>query len=172
MLSEISNKYQIKASYVTIACNGLSVLKQAQKTAPPESTCQHYDLIGAFYQIQQSLLLELKFKHVKGHQDGGLPTVLLRTAHMNIECNTQAKEKATTFQEGLTKYKLPYEGWCCYIQDKKVMKILTEELQAQINGLPTISHWNKKSRFGKGTSDLVNWDALTQTMKSMPMAQQ
>jgi len=92
-------------------------LKQAQRDSPPDPVSQHYNLIGAIYYSKQQLELELKFEHMKGHQDLGIPTALSRVVWLNIECNKAAKICTTNFKEGPSQYKIPFEGWCCYINN-------------------------------------------------------
>jgi len=136
----ITKECKIKSGGVTVTCDRLAALKKAQHTSPPNPANQYYDINGAIYYIQQLLPLELKFKHVKGHQDMGLTTVLDCTAYMNIECDSRVKEQILTFKEGPQKYKIPHKGWCCYIQDKRVTHNLMTALWEHINGSAIISH--------------------------------
>jgi len=45
--------------------------------------------------LQQQLLLQVMFKHVKGHQDTRQTTVLSRQAWMNIEMDEHVKQKVS-----------------------------------------------------------------------------
>jgi len=81
---------------MTIACDGLSALKQAQYQQYTNPSVAHYDLIGAICWLWDSLPVDISFEHVKGHQDNGQSLALSWTAWMNIEMDTRAKQKAQT----------------------------------------------------------------------------
>jgi len=71
------------------------------------------------------LPLDIKFKHVKGHQNNGQSLALSWTAWMNIEMDMQAKqERAQTPYQGPEQYTIPFEGWRCTIQEQRRPKNL------------------------------------------------
>jgi len=91
-LTLLTEKYQLHDGRITIACNGLSALKQAQCNHPTEPTLAHYELIGAIQTLKSKLTISLNFEHVRGHQDDGVTMVLMRQAWMNIEMDELAKK--------------------------------------------------------------------------------
>jgi len=101
---------------MTIACDGLSALKQAQYQQHTDPSDAHYDLIRAIRQLWDALPVMITFEHVKGHQDNGQSLALSRTAWMNVEMDARAKQKAQTPYQGPVQYKIPFEGWRCKIQ--------------------------------------------------------
>jgi len=76
---------------VLVACDGLSALWQAQSRNLADSNTAHCDLIGAIWTLRKELLIQLTFKHMKIHQDSGIPMVLTRLASMNVEMDSIAK---------------------------------------------------------------------------------
>jgi len=119
---KVAQKYKIHTGGVTIACDSLAALCQVQQITPPDPSNQHYNLISTIFYTKQQLLLDLKFEDVKGHQDTGVPAVLSQAMWMNIECDVAAKKWTETFKGGLSQYKLPYKGWCCYIKNQRIVK--------------------------------------------------
>jgi len=89
-LKQLSDTNNIDHEHVLIACDGQSALKKAQCTYPTEPEEAHYDLISAIKNLRRSLPFSTSFVHVKGHQDQGATTVLLRLAWMNIEMDLLA----------------------------------------------------------------------------------
>jgi len=46
-------------------------LQQAQRDNTTDPTLAHYDIIGAIRMMKSKLRVQINFKHVRGHQDGG-----------------------------------------------------------------------------------------------------
>jgi len=101
---------------MTIACDGLSVLKQAQYQSTTDPNMAHYDLISAIQCLRNMLPLDIKFEHIKGHQDNGQSLALSRTAWMNIEMDARTKQRAQQSFQGLEQYTILFKGWQCTIQ--------------------------------------------------------
>jgi len=157
---------------VTIACDGLSALKQAQYRGPTDPNTAHYDIISAIRSIRDKLPKDITFEHVQGHQDNGQSLALSRVAWMNIEMDGRAKERAMIPHQGPTGYTIPYEGWQCGIQGQRLTKHLQTKLRDYINGITIQQHWSKKNWYGKGTASMVDWEAANQAMRALPQAQQ
>jgi len=155
---------------MTIACDGLSALKQAQNPQHTDPSAAHYDLIGAIRWLRDAIPVQITFEHVKGHQDNGQSLALSRTAWMNIKMDTQAKQKAQIPHQGPVQYEIPSEGWVCAIQGQRQPKNLLNALREHINGITIQEHWATKRRYGKGTVNMVDWEATDTAMQSSPMA--
>ncbi len=76
---------------ITVACNSKSVLDQLQKQKQINPFAAHADLLRMCQNIIKTLSCKIRFKHVKGHQDSGHPTVLSSEAWLNIKANLSAK---------------------------------------------------------------------------------
>jgi len=67
---------------------------------------------------------------------------------------------------------IPYEGWCCYINNKRITINLQEHLRDDINMAHIRYHWSKKIHFGARTSKMVDWEALSRAMTGLKPVQQ
>jgi len=105
------------------------------------------------------LPLEIKFKHVKGHQDNSQSLVLSWTAWMNIEMDARAKHRAQQHYQGPDHYTIPFKGWKCNIQGQQIMKNPPIRLQDHINGIMIQQHWATKRHYGNGTANMLDWEA-------------
>ncbi len=155
---------------MTIACDGLSALKQAQNPQHANPSTAHYDLIGAIRRLQDELPVQITFEYVKGHQDNGQSLALSWTAWMNIEMDAWAKQKAQIPHQGPVQYDIPSEGWGCEIQGKRQPKNLLNALQEHINGITIQEHWATKWQYGHRTANMVDWEATDTAMRASPMA--
>jgi len=91
-LTQLTNKHNLQAGQITVTCDGLSALQQAQQDNPTDPMLAHYDIIGAIQTMKSKLRVQLNLEHVCGHQDDGIMTVLTRQAWMNIKMDKLAKQ--------------------------------------------------------------------------------
>jgi len=70
-LTQLTNKHKVQEGCITVACDGLSTLQQAQRDNTTDPTLAHYDIIGAIQTMKSNLRVQINFEHVHGHQDGG-----------------------------------------------------------------------------------------------------
>jgi len=110
-LHKLTQDYHVEGGSVVIACDGLSAFKKAKCLYPTEPSEAHYDLISAICNLKAQLPLTLSFKHVKGHQDQGIPTALLWLACLNIQMDTQAKIKLLPTRPQDPDCGIPFAGW-------------------------------------------------------------
>jgi len=155
---------------VTIACNRLLALKQAQYQGLTDPNNAHYNIIGAIHRIRDQLPIKITFEHVKGHQDNGQSLALSWTAWMNIKMDARAKQWAGTSFQGPDQYTIPYKGWKCAIHGYCVIKKLQTMLHEHINRIALQQHWASKNCYSKGTAYMVDWDAADQAMRTLPQA--
>jgi len=170
-LKQFTTQHNIISGHVRIACDGLSALRKAQVQRATEPSEAHYDLILAIRHLQEVLPLLFSFIHVKGHQDSGQITVLSCEAWMNIKMDEQAKLKVNVNGPKLQVGGIPYEGWVCAIEGKRIVKHLTENLRKYLNGGPILNHWATKQRFRNGTKD-IDWEMTSKAMQALPPAKQ
>jgi len=84
------------------------------------------------------------FKHIRGHQDSGLTTVLNHTAWVNIEMDLLAKAMINSDIIGPQKYQIDGEPWISYIQGQRQIKNVITALCTHINTITIETHWTKK----------------------------
>ncbi len=150
----------------------LGFKEKAKQEAITEPKEKHYDLIGAIRQMRGHLPITLSFRHVKGHQDSGLTTVLSQEAWMNIKMDEVAKRKVSIEEPSKQPYSIPYEGWICYLEGTRITKNLTETLRKHLNRLILLNHWAATHRYSVGAEKTIDWDMAEKAINSMPKAKQ
>jgi len=75
-LTQLTDTHKLQEGRITVACDGLSALQQAQRDNPTDPTLAHYDIIGAIRMMKSKLRMKINLEHVRGHQDGGIIMVL------------------------------------------------------------------------------------------------
>jgi len=144
-----------------VCCDGKSALSLAASDYPILITEPHADLLSAIRKVRDGLKCRIVFKHVRGHQDSGLATVLERDATLNVEMDARAKEKIED-TAGPATYEIPFESWTCYIGRTKVIKQWQLTLREHINGKPICNYWQGKKWFGSGVAAQVDWASVRQ----------
>jgi len=88
---------------------------------------------------------------------------LTREATLNVKMDSQAKAKLAPVQ-GMGSMAIPFEGWACYIGSTKIIKQWMLTLQDHINRGKILQYWKQKKRFGDGTAQQVDWEAIWRAM--------
>jgi len=170
-LTRLSHEYNINSGLVVIACDGLSAFKKAQSTYPTDPGEAHYNLISAIQNMRTLLPLQLTFEHVKGHQDQGFPTALSRLVCLNIQMDQAAKNKLSTEWLPSSNYMIPFEGWICAIEGRRIVRHTEEVLRTHLNGKIILNHWAMKERFSLKAAQTIDWGSSDKAMKGLPLAQ-
>jgi len=129
---------------ITLACDGRSVLDRLRSTKTIDPFAAHSDLLRACKNIQSQLTCTIKFIHVKGHQDNGLPTVLSREAWLNIEADLMAKSRIDCTILLPEFHPLPFEPWSLLINNQKVVKHHRRAIRMTMNGPAAQQYWKEK----------------------------
>ncbi len=109
-----------------MACDGKLALNRIKSTYPVLPTEPHANLLLAIKSKATQPGLTVDWQHIKGHQDGQVPTALSRKAWLNIEADILAKVTVNPTYQGPTQYQLPGEGWICHINQQWVVKQLSD----------------------------------------------
>jgi len=120
MLWHFSQDYQLTGQ-ITLACNGHSILDRLRSHKSIDPFAAHADLLRACKNIQSWLQCQIKFQHIKGHQDKGYPTVLSREAWLYIETDLAAKASINEVSPTNPLQPLPFEPWRLLINHKKLL---------------------------------------------------
>jgi len=102
------------------------------------------DLLWACKSIQLQLTCKITFLHVKGHQDNGHPTVLLREAWLNIEMDLAAQSQISNSTPEHPNLLLPFEPWRLVINNEKVIKHHQQAKRLAMNGPAAKQYWANK----------------------------
>jgi len=121
MLWSFSQDYPLTGQ-ITLACNGQSVLDRLRSHKSIDPFAAHVDLLRACKNIQSWLPCQIKYNHVKGHQDNGYPTVLSQEAWLNIKTDLAAKGSINYVQQEDPQNPLPFEPWQLLINQEKIVK--------------------------------------------------
>jgi len=121
--------------------------------------------------MRLSLPLQLLFKHVKGHQDTGSPTVLTWLAWMNINMDMQAKGKLLSPGSTQLVFSIPFKGWTCTIEGQRIIKNITTSLWQHLNSKIILNHWAMREQFTLQVSKMIDWEASGKAMNSLPLSQ-
>jgi len=62
---------------------------------------------------------------------------------LNVKMDTWAKAKLAE-TNGREPMDIPFKGWACYIESKKMVKQWSLKLWEHINGAKILQHWNQK----------------------------
>jgi len=100
----------------------------------------------------------------------GVPTVLTRDAHLNIEADLLAKRKAETAYEGPLHYRLPGNKWACHTAQGRVVKQFDGTIRLHINGPPTKEYWKTKDQLTETTFESIDWLSFGRAMGDIPQA--
>jgi len=129
---------------IMVAFNGRLVLDQLKSKKSIDPFTAHADLCHICKNIQLQMSCTIKLVHVKGHQDKGYPTVLLREAWLNIEADLMAK---SCIDNGTPKHPnlLPFEPWQLLINNKKATKQHYWVIQLAMNSPAAQQYWRGKT---------------------------
>jgi len=153
---------------IEIACDGKSVLERIKSKKQLDPFVTHADLLGACRRLAKELPWQIDFQHIKGHQDKGLPTVLSRTAWLNIEADLLAKARITPTHSGQSGYRLPYKPWHLEIAGKRPTKQPKQALRKAMNRPPARAYWQKKMPQLLPTLEELNTAAMERAMQEAP----
>jgi len=127
-----------------VACDGKSVLDRLQSRKIIDPFAAHVDLLCACKHILAQLPCQVKFHHVRGHQDKGLPTVLQCDPWLNIEVDLRAKASIKMDQMEWEPKPIPMEPWVMIISNGRIVKNQKREIRWVLNSPPAQQYWKSK----------------------------
>jgi hypothetical protein len=169
----LETKYSFHGS-VTIGCDGLSALNKAQidsDFANPNEP--QFDLITAIRQIRQESESMWQWRHIKGHQDAVRPVQELdQWSQWNIAMDMAAKAHWDKTKGTSGFGPLFGEPWPTFVDGKKIVSNMRQELRTLCNTPPAMEYWRRKDRFGSVPPEEIDWDSLGHAMASLPTQRQ
>ncbi len=127
-----------------VACNGRLVLDCLKSKRFIDPFAAHSDLLCASKNIQLQMSCTIKLVHVKGYQDRGYPTVLLREAWLNIKAGLMAKHHINSGTPKHPNCPLPFKPWRLLISNEKVAKQQHWAIRLAMNGPAAQQYWREK----------------------------
>jgi hypothetical protein len=156
---------------VTVGCDGLSALRQAQKTTDfIDPNVPQFDLIMAIRTIIAQTNWKWNWIHVKGHQDAvNELSQLDRWSKWNVQMDTLAKQEWTSARHKYIDPDIFGEPWRVEVGGKKITSNMRGQLREACNMPSAMNYWDGKLRFGSRTSADIDWDALGTAMAGIPL---
>ena len=176
MIEAICKFHSVTQGKVEIGCDGLQALRNAtHNTDIINPKYPHFDLIAATRAaMRRCKNIEWKSRHVKGHQDDDEDAQLDSWAKLNIEMDGKAKEHwyRTNQREEPQQCRIFGEPWALWIDGKKISQRVRESIIEQRQGKDCLRYWDKKRRFGQGTTVKIDWEATGKAMHSISRTRQ
>jgi len=144
------------------------VINQLSSLRPIEPTEPHFNLLQAVRTLLNTCSFTIQLVFVQGHQDTGVPTILTRDAHLNIEADALAKRKVELAYAGPHHYRLPGNKWACYTAQGRVVKQFDASFRLHINGPPIKEYWQTKAQLTENTFESINWPSFGRAMHELP----
>jgi hypothetical protein len=159
---------------VTAGCDGLSALRQAQKSADfIDPNLPQFDLIMAIRQIISQSCWRWEWIHVKGHQDETKEFADLDNwSQWNVQMDAAAKDKWYASKKQYIDPIIQGEPWRTEVQGKKITSNFREKLRDACTMPKALEYWERKKRFGSCSVDDIDWEALGSAMAGIPATRQ
>ena len=178
-LDQFCKVWNVTKGSCTIMCDGISALERVQKSNRElintrQTSC---DLLSACVGLKESLPIELRYAHVKGHQDETVPAAKLSIpAQLNILMDTLAKnmlndhtpleaQRLEPHHKSITTPKLNREIY--------IYQDYTNELYQKLQQEKAHNYWiHEKQRYSKQDIEKIDWESQNKAMKTIPTTKQ
>lgn len=82
-----------------------------------------------------------------------------------MDTRAKAHWRRMVARQSEIQYRISGEPWPLWIGDRKVSRMLNEQVTDQVSGKRCCRYWDKRDRFHEGTSALVDWPVTKKAMK-------
>ena len=161
--------FEVSEGRIEIACDCLSAIEKSlwNKDRPKVSE-KHHDVLIAIYELRMKIPVELKFRHVYGHQDKRKKNIPLdKWELLNCECNMGAKCHMM-----LVDKPLPYEeqiifgnSWRISVSKNYINRDIAGPIYDEVHGNVLIDHIAKRNKVSIRALERVDWDAMGRAAK-------
>ena len=166
--------HNITEGMITIVCDGKSVIDILQyksvDTISPNS--KHSDVTSAVIKTISMLPIDLKFQHVKGHQDDELEFCdLSRLSQLNVLMDIDAKYVLEdVMAKNITQYQLDFHPHPnamigTYVNGILIPDELATNIYNRIMDERLLTYWVTKGRFNAEDIQNIDWDNQEKAMK-------
>ena len=172
----ICHTWNITHGKCTIFCDGLSALQQVEEstieTTNTRQSCS--DLLSACAQLKSMIPVQLRYTHVKGHQDDDKPIHTLTVpAQLNTLMDTLAKDliphieesHATHIPQHQLSFPLPIHS--TIIRDN-MKDTLYNSIMTEVGH----NYWMRKGRYTPSQRNNIEWHAQYKAMKAINSTRQ
>ncbi len=160
MLLKLCEFAEFRIGQVTIGCDGESALHMASplSSCGPKNPC--VDFIMAIHKLLHLLPIDIKFRHIKGHQDVHSPVDSLDNwAKLNIQMDSAAKGALNWAGRQNRFFDIPYEPWSIWHNNGKISLKFYSTMCGIVHGPPAMEYWNKMTSLELLQS--IDWEAIS-----------
>jgi len=141
--------------HVTVACNGLSVLKKAQESYSMEPYEVHY---YPCHSTPMDYVTSGTFLPTCARSPGlGITMVLPCMAWMNIHIDNKAKNMVPSIDVEDKVIEILHKWWVHFIDSTHIVKHLSSHLWKHLNGAIILQHWVTKHWFAVASAQNMDW---------------
>jgi hypothetical protein len=174
-LEALCAQHSLTTGLVTIGCDCESAIKKLTAHRLPEPHDNHYDMLLDARARIKALPIDIKFKHVEGHQDDknqGHWLSLDWWALQNILMDAQAKKHWRETQETTPpNHKFKHELYSVLLSGKKLSSFDKTAVYAHTNEKPIRDYWLRKDGVFADPAqfDDINWKAAKVANREQPL---
>jgi hypothetical protein len=173
MVNTICRLHGVTQGSITSGCDGAEAIRKAFDPQD-EARCNssQFDLLSAIWAALKDSPITWHHRHVKGHQDEEVDTILDRWALLNIQMDGLAKSywMETYHQPLVLNTCITGEYWPVFIQGRKIHSSLRSTLYNDIYQRKMGLHWEKHDRFTQEQCMRINWDACAGAMRRLKIS--
>ena len=174
-LQYLVQHHQIKKGSVLIACDNKAGLYNSLAYNDRASVAQgSFDILWAIQSIKSSLPLEIRYQHVKGHQDKSRRSLtLLETLNCIMDKKAgqyrEYIESSTTYEYSKLHY---YSNWNCTIKSKHITESLEKNVKDHIHYHKMKEHLVQNKGYTESAFECIDWIAIEKASESLTMTRQ
>jgi hypothetical protein len=169
-IEELCTFHNISSGGITIGCDGLSALHQAEGDADivPLSTTD-YDILCVIRLRLLRVPIQVSFQHVRGHQDDTKSmSSLTRWERLNVEMDSLAKAALQYFTNYPPHSTIAEEPWSIWVQNTKIISNIHSTIADIVHSPAAKSYWINRGKLTDSSAPHTNWRAINHAMASAP----
>jgi len=133
-----------------------------------------FDILWAIQKIRSNLPLEIRYQHVKGHQDKSRqPLTLLETLNRIMDKRAgqycEYIESSTTYEYSQLHF---YSDWNCAIQSKNITENLEKNVKDHIHYYQMKEHLVQNKGYTESAFECIDWIAIEKASESLTTTRQ
>ena len=169
MINTLCAYYDIKEGAIVLGCDGIQALRHVDQSCDiTNPRMPQFDLLSATRNALRICPVQVKMKHVKGHQDDDWEAVLDRWATLNVAADDGAKEHwYRTVNMGHQQHRIFDKTWAITIGGTKICTRLDKTIREARHAGKILKYWEEKGRFGNGNKADIDWETAGSAMKTV-----
>ena len=154
MIETLCKFHGISEGSVEVGCDGLSALTHAmQRWDIINPKMPQFDLLAATRMVLRRCPVQIRSRHIKGHQDDEAGATLDQWALLNIEAHDRANAQwHANARQSFLQAKICGEPWPLWIKNDKISNNLAERVVDHVHGSEFCEYWEECGRFSSGSA--------------------